>query len=230
MAHSALEALIRQIEAVAYDDTHVPAVRWQSSTVVTISGAPGSGGDAIARDVAAALDVPLYDREILEEVARASGIDRRLLERLDESVSALKGAWLRAILTGENVFKDSYRRNLVNAILSIAAGGGVIIGRGANLVLGDEQAFRVRIVGSEASRVGRMARDGGVELAKARSLVTVEDRKRSDFIRTLFGRDINDPINYDLVLNSDRLDRGMMVELILAASGASVMPPMAEPS
>ena len=69
-----------------------------------------------------------------------------MLERLDERVDGLKGAWLRYLLTGESLFKDTYRRNLISVVLAIASHGGVILGRGANFILSHLPVLRVRIV------------------------------------------------------------------------------------
>ena len=112
---------------------------------------------------------------------------------------------------------DEYYKHLVKTVLSISLRGGVIIGRGANLILGPERAFRVRLVGSPEKCAARVAERKQISIEDARQKVLEVDHERAEYIRKLYDTDIDDPLSYDLVLNSDRYDRVQLVELILVA-------------
>ena len=43
------------------------------------------------------------------------------------------------------------------------------------------------------------------------------DKERSEFIRTLYGQNIDDPTAYDMVINSDRIELERIAEYILTA-------------
>ena len=43
------------------------------------------------------------------------------------------------------------------------------------------------------------------------------DKERAEYIRKLYDTDIDDPLAYDLVLNSDRYSKVQLVELILVS-------------
>ena len=53
--------------------------------VITISRQFGTGGREIGKALGAALEVPVYDRELLEEAARTYCIPVSVMERNDET-------------------------------------------------------------------------------------------------------------------------------------------------
>ena len=58
------------------------------------------------------------------------------------------------------VSKDAYRDTLVKLVMSIGRMGGLIVGRGAHVVLSDACALRVRVTGSPEVCARRMAERG----------------------------------------------------------------------
>jgi hypothetical protein len=98
------------------------------------------------------------------------------------------------------------------------AGNVVIVGRGGNFLTADiPLSLHVRLVGSEACRVRYFARRSGLEPAAAATEVARIDRARKRYIKSRFKRDIDDPLGYDLVLNTDEFDNEQAVAVILAA-------------
>lgn len=185
--------------------------------VITVSRDYGSLGKSVAQLLADTLEVRCCDRFILQEVARRANVDEELVRVLDEHVSHFNGHWWQQLLQKEAFSYEDYYHHLVKTVLSTARCGGVIIGRGANLILGPEQAFRVRITGSIEKCAKRVAEREMIHLNEAIERVQEVNKERSEYIRMLYDTDIDDPSVYDLVLNSDRYNRAQMVELILDA-------------
>jgi len=185
--------------------------------VVTVSREFGSLGKSVAQLLADTLEVRCCDRYILQEVARRANVDEALVNALDEHVSKIKGHWWQHFLQNDAFSYEDYYHYLVKTVLSISVTGGVIIGRGANFILGAEKAFRVRITGSPENCARRVASREDIDIAQARKRVQDVNSERSEYIKMLYHADINDPALYDLVLNSDRYDCMQMVELILDA-------------
>lgn len=210
----AIEALIRCI-AMGERCREVPTA--ETPIIMTVSTAAGAGGKEVAQRLAERLQVGFFDKHILNAVAEETHTDRQVLERLDERVDGMKGAWLRSLLTGENLFRDTFRRNLINVILGIGCKGGVILGRGANFILAHRPVLRIRVVGSAERCAQRIAKEQGITLSAAHKIVQDTDRDRAEFIRTFYRRQIDDPLGYDLVVNSDRLaDEGIADIALLA--------------
>lgn len=182
--------------------------------VVTVSRDFGSMGKLVAQRLADRLEVRCCDRYILQEVARRAHVDEELVRVLDEHVSKINGHWWQHLLQKEGFSYEDYYHYLVKTVLSVSRMGGVIIGRGANLILGEKNAFRVRITGSVEKCAERVASRDRVDIKEAIKLVDEVNNERAEYIKKLYDTDINEPSNYDLVLNSDRYNKEQIVELI----------------
>jgi cytidylate kinase len=55
----------------------------------------------------------------------------------------------------------------------------------------------------------------GLSRAEARAMLDETDRRREAYVRKLFNADPHEPSNYDLVINTDRLSPGDVLELVL---------------
>jgi hypothetical protein len=153
----------------------------------------------------------------LQAVAKRAHVDVDLVRILDEHVKNLDGHWWQKLLHKDTFSYEDYYHHLVKTVLSISRTGGVIIGRGANLILGADNAFRVRITGSAENCARNVASRENISLEDAHQRVRDVNLERAEYIKMLYDADINDLSNYDLVLNSDRYDRIQLVELILDA-------------
>lgn len=192
---------------------------WEKSKthVVTISRNFGSLGKKVGILLAETLEVRCCDRYILQEVARRADVDEELVRILDEHISRIDRHWWESLLNKNTFTYEDYYKHLVKTVFSISLRGGVIIGRGANLILGPERSFRVRIIGSPTVCAERVATREDISLEQALQKVHDVDRERAEYIRKLYDTDIDDPLSYDLVLNSDRYDRVQLAELIIDA-------------
>lgn len=185
--------------------------------VCTVSTGAGAGGKEVAQRLAKRLKVGFFDKRILQQVAEETNTTPEILECLDECVAGMKGAWLRSLLTGEDLSKETFRRNLINVILGIGCTGGVILGRGGNYILSHRPVLRVRVVGFPSLCAERIAEQQGIDAVAAETLRRQTDDDRKAFIRTLYGRDIADPLGYDLVLNSDHLALDALADVAILA-------------
>ncbi len=189
----------------------------QKPLVVTISRNCGSQGEEVGRLLADRLGVRCCDREILQEVAKRAHVDVELVKTLDEHVKRIEGNWWHALVKGGGFSREQYFDHLVKVILSISNDGGVIIGRGAYLILGQARAFRVRVVGSLPRCAKRIAARERLGIEASRAHVLAVDKERSKYIQELYRVDIQDASCFDLVINSDRFGVEAIVDNILFA-------------
>ena len=59
--------------------------------IITISREFGSGGRTIGHKVAERLGIPFYDKELLQEAAKKSGLCEKIFENFDERPKSLRG-------------------------------------------------------------------------------------------------------------------------------------------
>ena len=175
--------------------------------VITLSRDYGSGGREIAQQLGKRLAVPVYDKELLDTVVERSGADPHLLAQLDERTRGFWDSWIVSMLSGEGVLEENYRRHLIKVVLGIlyTGNGGVIIGRGAHLILAQQDVFRVRITASPETCAERVAKKRAVSPEEALKLVELVNQNRSKFVWDVFKQRLNEPTTFDLTINTDRL-------------------------
>lgn len=176
--------------------------------IITISREMGSGGIPIAHQVAEKLGYALIDGDALKEVAGDYGLTLEALEQADEKPPAFVAG------RDEQIEVDLHQIELI--ILERALKGNVIIyGRGGqDLLKQASNLFRVRIVAPFEERVERWAEREWLDPDYARVLVRKSDQQRAGFIKYYFDRDWEDPLHYDLVINTSRLSEEMATKLI----------------
>lgn len=176
--------------------------------IITISREMGSGGIPIAHRAAEKLGYTLIDGEAIARVAGKYGLTPEAIEITDEKPPAFVEK------LDEKMAVDLQLIELI--ILEYALKGNVIIyGRGGQDLLKDiNSVLRVRIIAPFEERVERWAEREWLDPDLARILVRKSDQQRAGFIKYYFDRDWDDPIHYDLVINTSRLSEETAVKLL----------------
>jgi hypothetical protein len=180
---------------------------------VTISRQAGCGARLVAGKLAEYLqaraphDAPpwtVFDRNLVEAVLQDHHLPQRLAkfmpedrfteleDILDELFGLHPPSWLLVRKTSET-------------ILRLAELGQVIlVGRGANLITARlANVLHVRLVGSLQRRVERIQLREQLGRRPALALVRKEDRGRRRYVQKYFRTDIDEPLSYHLVINTD---------------------------
>ncbi len=206
-----IQALLQSSSSIKKPDNDVVRV----GPVVTISRSYGSGGAAIGKKLAESLEVELFDKELLNRLAEATHIDKKLLERLDEHVQDHLTAWVSSILQGESLFAEDFHRQLIPVVLAIAKRGGVIVGRGAHLILADDPTvYKVCVTASPDVCAKRIMERDKLELKDARRKCQSINKERETILRRIHDRDPRDLHQYDLIINTDHLSVEDAVQII----------------
>lgn len=193
-------------------DQFVPA------NVVTLSNAYGSNGVGIGHRVAALLEIPVYDREIVEHIATDSRVRVETVETLDEVVQSRLDDYVSAIFRERNFDQSDYLRALTRSIMALWGHGScVLIGRGASHIVYRKNALAVRVIAPANWRVKWLVDHHQISPDEADRRLQRHDAERAAFIRRLFGADIDDPLIYDVVINRVGMSDEECAELIVEA-------------
>jgi cytidylate kinase len=156
------------------------------------------------------------DHELLERMAAEMHVNVRLLDSIDEQHVPWLVERMEAFSSIPFVSESSYVRQLLDTVLSLAARGEcVIVGRGASQILPPALAIRVRLVADFADRARTMMRELSCTLEEAERQVKALDQQRATFIKNHFHSDVAAPENYDLLLNTSRLDIDTCSQIII---------------
>ena len=194
-----------------------------SKNIITISRHFGTGGRTVGKILAERLDIPFYDKELVQQVADETGFDTSFIEENGEfspSKSFFSFALSQGVpctLNGLSIsdFLFCMQRQL---ILKLAEKPCVIVGRGADYILRDrDDVFNVFIHADMKSRAERIVRLYGESEKKPEQRLNDKDKKRKIYYKHYTDREWGDAKNYDMCLDSGRLGIEKCVDLILDA-------------
>ena len=184
--------------------------------IIAISREYGSGGHQVAREVAAALELPLYDKNLLEEIARQKSVDVKQLEKYDEHP---KHHLLSRRVKGYSNSPQEVIAQMQFDYLRNLAGEGksfVVLGRCGEYVLKDyEGLVSIFILADETDKTASVAQRENVSLKEADVLRKRTDLKRKMYHNNHCPQKWGDARNYDLTINSSRLGLERTTKLIL---------------
>jgi cytidylate kinase len=186
--------------------------------VITISREPGCGGGLIAHLLAKELGFDLFGVEIVDLIAQNANLSREMVATLDEKAQTELEDWLAEGLSGEQFSSKKYFLNLRKVLFTIAIhGNAVILGRGASFLLHPEDRLAVRLIAPLEVRVKKVMRKQG--LSEEKSLKYLEEirQQRRSFVKKHFNADIEDPANYDMVINTAFNKPKAIIKIIRAA-------------
>jgi cytidylate kinase len=208
-----------------------PSGRDTSVRVVTISATYGAGGSVVAPHLAERLKLPFADRllpaddvtgraratECLSEQERDQTGKVSLLNRL-----AYVSGGLGMPVPNPTDLGPGLREQVEASIDNLlAAGGAVVLGRAAAIVLADHpRALHVRLDAPAPRRLARAMAIEHIDEKTARDRLNETDRARTRYVQRIYGRDPADPALYHLIVDSTALPTETCVELIAAAAEA----------
>lgn len=196
--------------------------------VITIARGFGSGGKDIGTRLSKELNIPCYDREIITMASDKSGIDESLFVETDEK---LRGKYIANFLRRlphplviepqeKSFISDNNLFNIQAEIIKSLAKteSCIIIGKCADYILKDaSNVLRVYIKAPYYTCVESIMNKMHVSRERAKELVRSTDKYRSKYYNYYSGGlNWTEPLNYDVVLNSDKLGREKCVEIIKA--------------
>lgn len=203
---------------------------------ITISQQYGSEGHKVAAKLAFRLRWLVADREIGRQVAHllsmtteeaalydehAFNVVERILLSLQCVTVEAAEAWGRQASrpTVPRVPQHLYSEVLRQVVKTFAQMGNVVlVGHGAQAILAHQaDVLHVRLVAPLEQRVRYSMRRNKLEYEWAEAYLAQRDRDMRRYLQTQYQCDIDDPLLYDLVMNSASLTLDAQVDLICQA-------------
>ncbi len=199
--------------------------------LITITRQYASGGSDIAQLVARATGWTVIDNEFVDEVARraelpAAEVAQReerapgVLERLARTLAVASPELFITDPSVPQVERDEATiLRITERIIHEAAAMGrvVLVGRGAQAILAQHpDALHVYVVASRPWRLKLAVERLGVDSAKVEKVLDDTDYHRDQYVKRYYGRARQEPANYDLVVNAERLGFDGAAALVVA--------------
>lgn len=189
--------------------------------IITLSREYGAGGHSIGREVARRLGIEFYDKDIIKDVAKESGIEPDLIEKEGEDISRAD-SFIRAITPISYDQKGLIFNTEKEVIIDIAKKGPcVILGRCADFILNEAgiETLNVFLYADDESRAKRVSEligtDDASEIAKA---IKKTDHNRHSYYSYFTYRHWADYKNYNLMLDTGALGYEKCIDMIVEAA------------
>lgn len=190
---------------------------------ITVSKQLGSGGAELAAMLASRLGWQVFDKQILETIARETRSRERVLSHLDGRAVGILEDYLSQLLVPGDPGQVAFLHEMMRVVWTVARQGqAILVGRGANWILDSRFGLRLRVVAPFDARVAAIAAAERIDVGAARRRVESEEAAVAKFTRKVFRRDVDDPLGYDLVLNLGALDADAAAGIVLAALEAKL--------
>lgn len=183
--------------------------------IISVGREFGSGGHAIAQDIAIRFGLPLYDSNLLQEIAAENNLDAQNLHKYDEKPK------LKLFYRNVQGYSNSPEENIANLqfdyLRDKAASGEsfVIVGRCAEEVLKHYPCMvSVFILGDMEKKIERLMQLHNISADKAESMIVQNNKKRKAYHNHYCKGRWGDSRNYELSINSSKLGLEKTADLI----------------
>ena len=191
--------------------------------IITISREFGSGGRLIGKRLAEKLDVPFYDKQLLDRIAEESGFSKEMIK--DAEMKA-KNSFLYSLASAMGTSESGPESLSLNERFFLAQfdtirriaddGSCVIVGRCSDYVLrGMPESSHIFVYAEEKDKIKRAVQEYGVPEDEVRKLMKDTDKARANYYAYHTGRKWGEHVNYSLSIDSGYIEIEDIVDLIV---------------
>lgn len=184
--------------------------------IISVGREFGSGGHVIAEKLAQKFELPLYDYNLLKEIAIERNLDVNKLEKYDELP---KNRLFSRNIRGYSNSPEENIANIQFEYLREKAENGesfVVVGRCSETVLRDYSAMiPIFVLADMDCKIDRIAALKGVSKAEAENIINYYNKKRKDYHNYYCTRKWGDSRIYDISINSSRLGIDKTADLLI---------------
>lgn len=201
--------------------------------VITINRELGSGGRTVGEKLAKRLEVPFYDKKLIQQLEKKYGLNTDEIERLKGQKHNWWADFKRSIRMMPNyvapkivpdyssmpdfLITDDIFAAETEILKGIAADGScVIAGRSGFYIFRDHpNHLSILIQASMNHRIERVMKKQNISAEEAKAIIDEVDEGRENYVRKYTGSSRYDTRNYDLVINADDHSEDEIVEMII---------------
>lgn len=195
----------------------------ERKVIVTISREYGSGGHSVGEKLAKKLNIPFYDKEIIERICFEAGINKDLYDELRSSivreahyfdVASTRFLNRTGALSELSLHERIY---LVQkkVIEELAKDSCVLVGRCSSYILKDNQdVVKVFVQGNIEDKIHRAIYEYGDKEETISETLLKIDKQRSNYYNYFTNEVWGKSSNYDLVINTTKVELDHAADVI----------------
>jgi cytidylate kinase len=190
---------------------------------ITIARQEGAGGLTVASSLAEYLQThgpsrdawTVFSQRLVAKVLEDHHLDKRAAGFMKEGHKSVITDAIEELL-GLHPSDWTFVQRANATILRLAQAGNVIlVGRGANIVTNKLQTvFHVYLVGSLEKRIEQAQKVFSLDRKSAINYIKKKDEDRRRYLKDNFDKDIDDPLLYHIIINTDLVRHDEAARLI----------------
>jgi cytidylate kinase len=191
--------------------------------IITIGRQLGSGGKRVGELLSQKLDIPCYDKQLIQLASRKSGLGKEFFEKMDEKSShsflgnyfgfrsGFMGPSETNYLCNETLFK--IQSDVISGLAEKESC--IFVGRCADYILRKHpRCLRIFINADINDRIQRVRQDNSITEKEAGELIEQTDKKRANYYNFYSNKIWGMATSYDLCINSSVFGIEKIVSLI----------------
>ena len=186
--------------------------------IIAIGREFGSGGHLVAKKLAEHYNIPLYSKELLDEVAKDGRYSKEVLERFDEKPMNFAFIPVPAGGTTISLEQDIAIRqfNFIRKKANEEKESFVIVGRCAEEILSDNpNMISAFILGDKDTKTKRVMEREGVDEKTALNMMKKMDKMRKVYHNFYCERKWGDSRTYDICIKIGKVDVDTATDMII---------------
>lgn len=193
-------------------------------TIITIGRTTGSAGSVIGKKLAEKLGWNFYDKEILKDAAKQSGLCESILESLDEKPKSLLYSLVMDPYSVHAMMPSPYENleqsanNAISEAIRQAAekGNCVFVGRCADYILRDnENVLNIFVSAPEKDCIQRIMENHSFTEQEAKEYIKKTNKQRASYYNYYSNKKWGELQGYHLCADSSLLSIDEMVDWII---------------
>ena len=180
----------------------------EKKIIISLGRQFGSGGRTLGKRLAELLGIAYYDRELMDEIAKNSGMDIEYLHKNDEHAPGFFDYALIGRFGASRLFGSSQNFVMLSeTIRKIAAEKScLIVGRTADYILRNEpNLVKIFVHAPHTYRIKNVARRLNISAEEAENLIVRNDKERARFYDFFTDKTWGEAPSYDLCLDISKL-------------------------
>lgn len=205
----------------------------EHKVILAMSRQFGSRGMEIGKKLAQQLDIPFFNKELIEMASKENGITQDLFEEVTEKQTK---SFLYSLIMGSYTFgsrvstlsdmsiNDKLFLIQSNVIKKIAKSGScIIMGRCADYILRDmPECVSVFISGDKRDKIKRVSEHYQIDEKTAEDMIVKTDKKRANYYNYYSSQEWGKAEYYDLCFNASVISEEDAISMIVQFASMKV--------
>ncbi len=189
----------------------------EKKIIISLGRQFGSGGRSLGKKLADELNIAYYDRELMDEISKHSGMDLEYLNQNDEHAPGFFDYALLGRFGTTRLFGSSQNFVILSeTIRKIAAEKScLIVGRTADYILRNEpNLIKLFVHAPNTYRIKNVARRLNITPEEAENIIVRNDKERARFYDFFTDKTWGESASYDLSIDISKLGEDGTVQFL----------------